>query len=222
MDINAPPATGWKRNAQAKSRRYLGEGRGGWKNPSPENHKAITGPVAVWGARKKSPASDLPGCGCGASAPFGRLAGRCQWRSKRSRFITLVQAATKSRVNFSAAPLAAYTSATARNSELEPNTRSTGVAVHLTLPVARSRPSYRPGLDGDFDQAVDMSSRLTKKSLLRVPGLSVNTPWLAPPAFASRARMPPTSTVISGTVRVKRFARSTSISAGDRVLPSAK
>src|SRR5690606_11507462 len=167
MASNAPPATLWKRNAQAKSRRYLGEGRGGWKNPSPEIHKAITGPVAVPGARRKKARQGI----CRAVG-VGRLAAWRQCRSRRSRFITLVQAATKSRVNFSAAPLAAYTSATARNSELEPKTRSTGVAVHLTLPVARSRPSYRPGLDGDFDQAVDISSRLTKKSLLRVPGLS--------------------------------------------------
>jgi hypothetical protein len=63
-----------------------------------------------------------------------------QDRSKRSRFMTLSQAAAKSRANFSCASSHAYTSASALSSELEPNTRSNGVAVHLLLPVARSLP----------------------------------------------------------------------------------
>jgi hypothetical protein len=67
-----------------------------------------------------------------------------------------------------------------------------------------------------------MSSRFTKKSLLSVPGWSVNTPCSDCPAFAFRTRMPPTKIVISGTVRVSMFARSTSISAGDlRFAPRA-
>ncbi len=61
--------------------------------------------------------------------------------SKRSRFITLSQAVTKSVTNFSFASALAYTSANALNSELEPKTKSTVVAVHLTSPVLRSRPS---------------------------------------------------------------------------------
>ena len=67
---------------------------------------------------------------------------RAAWlpRSNRSRFMTLFQAATKSRANFSLASADAYTSASARSWECEPNTRSTAVAVHLTLPCA-SRPS---------------------------------------------------------------------------------
>ena len=44
----------------------------------------------------------------------------------------------------------------------------------------------------DFERVVDMSSGLTKKSLLRVPGFSVNTPWADPSALAFMARMPPT------------------------------
>jgi len=62
-------------------------------------------------------------------------------RSKRSRFITLVQAATKSWTNLSLASLLAYTSARARNWAWEPNTRSTRVPLHFTSPVLRSRAS---------------------------------------------------------------------------------
>jgi hypothetical protein len=62
-------------------------------------------------------------------------------RSNLSRFITLVQAATKSFTNFSLPSLLAYTSAIALSSELEPNTRSARVAVHLAAPVLRSLPS---------------------------------------------------------------------------------
>ena len=41
-------------------------------------------------------------------------------------------------------------------------------------------------------------------------GVSVRTPAVDPPAFAPRARRPPTSTVISGALSVSRFALSTS------------
>ena len=58
-------------------------------------------------------------------------------------------------------------------------------------------PRRGPSDVADFDHFVDMSSRFTKKSLLRLPGRSVRTPCRTPPAFASRLRMPPTSTVIS-------------------------
>jgi hypothetical protein len=90
------------------------------------------------------------------------------------------------------------------------------VAVHFSPPLrGRDLRKGRSESD-DFCHWVDMSSRFTKKSLLSVPGRSVNTPCRDPPALAPSARMPPTSTVISGTVRVSRFARSTSMSAGDR------
>ena len=72
----------------------------------------------------------------------------------------------------------------------------------------------------DFDHFVDMSSRFAKKSLLNVPGRSVKTPSSDPPALAFSARMPPTRTVISGTVSVSRLARSTSMAAGDLRWPS--
>ena len=71
----------------------------------------------------------------------GASAGRTdQRRSYRSRFMTLSQALTKSRTNFSLASSAEYTSAMPRRIEFEPKTRSTAVAVRTTLPCA-SRPS---------------------------------------------------------------------------------
>lgn len=55
-------------------------------------------------------------------------------KSNLSRFMTLSQAATKSCTNFSSAPSAAYTSAMALSSELEPKIRSARVPVHFTFP----------------------------------------------------------------------------------------
>src|SRR6185503_10324344 len=63
-----------------------------------------------------------------------------------------------------------------------------------------------PSAFADLLHLVDMSSRFTKKSLLNVPGRSVNTPCAACPALAFRTRRPPTRTVISGTVS-GRFER---------------
>ena len=83
-----------------------------------------------------------------------------------------------------------------------PNTRSTAVAVHFASPVARSVPSYTPSLSVDTFHTVPMSSRLTKKSLVNVPGRSVNTPSSEPPWLTFRARSPPMSAVISGAVSV--------------------
>ena len=60
-----------------------------------------------------------------------------------------------------------------------------------------------------------MSRRLTKKSLVKVPGRLVKTPKSVCPKFALSARRPPTRTVISGAVSVSRFALSTSNSAAD-------
>jgi uncharacterized protein (TIGR03000 family) len=62
------------------------------------------------------------------SGPFHASAAR----SKRSRFITLCHAATKSRTNACCESSHAYTSAMARSWEFEPKTRSTAVPVHLT------------------------------------------------------------------------------------------
>src|SRR3990167_1431634 len=66
-------------------------------------------------------------------------------RSKRSRFITFVHALTKSCTNTACASLLPYTSARARNTEFEPNTRSATVPVHLGVPLLRSTPSNTPG-----------------------------------------------------------------------------
>ncbi|SQA02555.1 Uncharacterised protein [Serratia marcescens] len=68
-----------------------------------------------------------------------------------------------------------------------------------------------------------MSSRLTKKSLVSACGRWVNTPCGVPPTLAPSTRSPPTSTVISGAVRVSNCALSTSsVSAGTRYLPFRK
>src|SRR5206468_13053929 len=83
---------------------------------------------------------------------------RDQARSKRSRFMTLSHAATKSRTNFSFESFWAYTSERARSTEFEPKTRSTAVAVHLTSHVARSRPSYTFSAEADAFHSVLMSS----------------------------------------------------------------
>ena len=56
-----------------------------------------------------------------------------------------------------------------------------------------------------------ISVMLRKKSFVSLPGVSVKTPWQAEPCTAPRARRPPTSTVISGAVSVRSWARSTSM-----------
>lgn len=109
-----------------------------------------------------------------------REPGREDYRSKRSRFITLVQAATKSCTSFCCPSAQAYTSARARSTELEPNTRSTRVALYFASPVLRSLPVNSSALSSAAFQTVAISSRLTKKSLLSTPTRSVNTPCLLP------------------------------------------
>src|SRR5271163_72375 len=90
-----------------------------------------------------------------------------QLRSKRSRFITLFHAATKSFTNFSFESEHAYTSASARSSEFDPKIRSARVPCHLTTFVFRSRPSYTPEEPLDKGcHSVLMSRRLVKKSLV--------------------------------------------------------
>ena len=76
----------------------------------------------------------------GCATPQGSVRST-YFTSNRSRFITLTQAATKSWTNLSWASSLAYTSASARSWECDPNTRSTAVAVHRGSPETRSRPS---------------------------------------------------------------------------------
>lgn len=61
-------------------------------------------------------------------------------RSIRSRFITLVQALTKSARNFSSPSLQAYTSEIPLTCESDPRTRSTELAFHLSSPDPLSLP----------------------------------------------------------------------------------
>lgn len=85
-----------------------------------------------YSAYAESPATVAAG---GVRETPRRLPGRGDYRSKRSRFITLVQAATKSCTSFCCPSAQAYTSASARSTELEPNTRSTRVALYFASPV---------------------------------------------------------------------------------------
>src|SRR5579862_776171 len=70
-----------------------------------------------------------------------------------------------------------------------------------------------------FRHSVPMSSRFTKKSLVSVSGCLVKTPSPDRPTLAFSTRIPPSSTVISGTLSVSRWARSSSNSASDRSSP---
>jgi catalase (peroxidase I) len=88
------------------------------------------------------------------------------------------------------------------------------VPVHRSSPVVASRPSYWPS--GVAVHSVPMSSRFTKKSLVSDPGFDVNTPSEDPLEFAPSTRRPPTRTVISGALKVSRFARSTSRNSAGR------
>src|SRR5690606_37671952 len=139
-----------------------------------------------------------------------------QTRSNRSRSMTWLHAATKSVTNLVLASSLAYTSATARSSEFEPNTRSARVPVQRP-----SAETNRVLVSSAGFHCVSLSSRLTKKSFVRVPTFSVRTPSEEPSQLAPRTRRPPTSTVISGAVRVSRLARSSSsYSAGSTPRPS--
>jgi hypothetical protein len=124
---------------------------------------------------------------------------------------TFTRATTKSTTaRLSALP---QTSAIARSCALDPNIKSARVSVHSVrricgrgLRIARRRPST------DF-YSVPMSSRLTKNSLLGVPGLSPC--WLCA-VSAPSTRRPPTGAVISRALSLSSCALSmSSASAGN-------
>ena len=100
--------------------------------------------------------------------------------------------------------------------------RSTRLAVHLASPFVRQRPANVSAAPDVGTHSVSMSSRFTKKSLVNVPGRLVSTPTLDCGVFALRARRPPTSTVISGALRVSRKARSTSRYSAGTSCPSPR
>jgi len=89
------------------------------------------------------------------------------------------------------------------------------VPVHFGSPVLRSRPSNTSWASDVGFHSVAMSSRFTKKSLLKISGFFVRTPCLDPAALAPSTRNPPTSTVNSGAVRVSSCALSMSSSSAD-------
>src|SRR3954453_393951 len=111
--------------------------------------------------------------------------------SKRSRFITLCQALTKSLTNFGCESEHAYTSDTALSCAFEPKIRSARVAFHLDLPDFRSLPSKVSCEALVAFHTYFMSKRLTKKSFASVSGRSVKTPKVVPPKLVFSTRKPP-------------------------------
>ncbi len=67
-------------------------------------------------------------------------------------------------------------------------------------------PFHAPSEASHLRHFVPMSNRLTKKSLVRLSGRLVKSPRWDCPKLASRERMPPIRTVISGAVRVSSCA----------------
>ena len=131
------------------------------------------------------------------------------FKSKRSRFITLTQADTKSLTNRASPSSAPYTSQTALNSVFDPNIRSARVPENFIAPVLRSLPiNALSSLVAAF-HVIEKSRTLVKKSLLKRPTLSVKTPCLDPSKLAPKTRNPPIRAVISGIESVSRLARST-------------
>ena len=112
----------------------------------------------------------------------------------------MVQAATKSSTNLSAASSLAYTSANALSCEWLPKIKSTDDAIHRGRPSAV--PSKKWSQTSDASHVVPMSKRLTKNALFNRPGVSVSVPIFIGPWLVPKARMPPTRTVISGAVSV--------------------
>ena len=104
-----------------------------------------------------------------------------QATSNRSRFMTLSQAATKSCTNFCCASDCCRRPRRNRpqlrvgtEDQVDPGARPLDLAR-----LVRSRPSKSSSSSDGLSHSVPMSSRLTKKSLVRVPGRSVKTPWSA-------------------------------------------
>jgi hypothetical protein len=124
---------------EAHEKRYYLEARSISGSSAKPRPPAAVGPAAgcTGGWRTAGAGAPAPGSGQAADRPRVPFGTR---RSNRSRFMTLFQAATKSRTNFSRPSADAYTSAMARSCPCDPNTRSTAVAVHFTLPLP-SRPS---------------------------------------------------------------------------------
>ena len=118
-----------------------------------------------------------------ADAGGGRYASSFLAKSNRSRFITLFQAATKSRIDF----LRVGASVDFRQGTklgVRPEIRSTRVAVHLSSPVFRSRPQRVPPSPKPAPTPY-MSSKFTKKSLVSVSGRVVKTPCGSHPRWCS-------------------------------------
>jgi hypothetical protein len=136
-------------------------------------------------------------------------------RSKRSAFITFVQAATKSLQELLAAVALGVDFGNRAQLGVRPEDqihagrrpfRRAGGAVSALEHVGMLRRGF---------QTVPMSSRLTKKSFVSAPGRGEARRAAVPPWLAPSARRPPISTVISGAVSVSSCALSISSSSGE-------
>jgi YD repeat-containing protein len=96
--------------------------------------------------------------------------------------------------------------------EFEPKIRSTRVAGPLEFARCAITALEHVSSSAVAFHTVLISSRFTKKSLVSVSGRLVKTPCSDWAKLAFKARIPPTSTVISGAVSVSSCARSTSSS----------
>ena len=132
--------------------------------------------------------------------------------SNLSRFITLVQAATKSFTNFSFASALAYTSAIARKLGVGAKYKvgTCGSPFWLTCFAVSTQVEFLV-----FTHCFPGSAHIQqvyKKIVGQAPQvLSVNMPCFEPSKLVFKARIPPINTVNSGTVSVSNCALSINI-----------
>ena len=134
----------------------------------------------------RRPVCSRGGSRCSGRPPPGEApGGRAQGRSKRSRFMTLSHAATKSCTNFSLRVVAGVDLGDGSELGVRPEDEVDRGAGPLEL-AGRAVAALVDVLGReDACHSVPMSSRFTKKSLVSVPGRSVKTPCLICPALAS-------------------------------------
>jgi len=94
----------------------------------------------------------------------------------------------------------------ARSWKFEPKMRSTRVPVHLTSPVLRSRPSNKSLAYDIAFHSMPLSSKFTKKSLVRDSGFLVKMSCRVCSKLMFRTHMPPTSTAISGAFQRQQLS----------------
>ena len=132
------------------------------------------------------------------------------FRSKRSRFITFVQAATKSFTNFCLRIRCWHRPRPARAARS--SSRTPGPRACRSTSARRSCGRVLRTIDASEPASTPCPCRAgsRRSRWSACPRLFVNTPCFEPPVLAPSTRSPPTSTVISGAVSVSSCALSTS------------